>query len=386
MPTQDKLHMTDEHKLGRSATAEMLARERARIGSELNRPQMYIEVASKDALRHWAWGIGDRNPLWTDEEYARQTPWGDLLAPSTIVLSMMRSALGLPGLHGWHLHTTFEWPGPIRRDTRFAGRSFFEALDEVESRYANGIAYDQTIRHEIHNPQTDEPVVTIRSVSRRFERAAGARARKYPAREKQTYTDAELAEIYAGYDREVIRGSTPRYLEDVTTGEELPTIVRGPLTVMDCIAFELGWGGAFLFAHGFAYDFLKKHPDAFPRNGSNIPDTPERTHWVDSFAQSIGAPAAFDYGPQRIAWCGTLITNWIGDAGVLRRLHSRLLLPNYHGDTVWMTGRVERVRAEEQLVELTYEGRNQHDEIVIDGTGSVELPSRSGAGQQPHST
>lgn len=376
MSTNHELEMTEDRKLGRSATAEMLARERARIGSELSRPQMYIEVATKDAIRHWAWGIGDRNPLWTDETYARGTPWGGILAPSTIVLSMMRSALGLPGLHGWHLHTSFEWPGPIRRDTSFTGRSVFESLEEVESRYANGVAFDQTIRHDISNAETDEPVVTIRSVSRRFERAAGARSKKYAAREKQVYTDAELAEIVAGYDREEIRGSTPRFVEDVQVGDGLPRIVRGPLTVMDCIAFELGWGGAFLFAHGFAYDFLKKHPDAFPRNGSNIPDSPERTHWVDTFAQAIGAPAAFDYGPQRIAWCGTLITNWMGDAGVLRHLHPRILLPNYHGDTVWITGRVERVSLAEQLVEVTYEGRNQLDEIVVDGTGAVELPTR----------
>jgi hypothetical protein len=146
---------------------------------------------------------------------------------------------------------------------------------------------------------------------------------------------------------------------------------------MDCIAFVTGWGGAFLFAHGFAHDFLKRHPDAFPRNESNIPDSPERTHWVDKFAQAIGAPAAFDYGPQRIAWCGTLLTNWMGDAGILRRLHPRILRPNYHGDTVWITGSVSSVSVAERKVEVSLEGRNQLDEVVADGTATVELPSRA---------
>ena len=368
----------EDRKLGRRATAAMIERERKRIGQELSRPQMYIEVANKDAIRHWAWGIGDRNPLWTDESYAARSPWGGIVAPPTITLSMMRSAMGLPGLHGWHLNTSFEWHSVIHRDTEFVGRTIFEDLREVESRYAGGLAYDQTFRHDISNKITGEMICVIRTVNRRFERAAGAKTQKYAGRSKQKYTDEEIAAIAAEYEREQIRGAAPRYIEDVTVGDQLPRIVRGPLTVMDCISFVTGWGGAFLFAHGRAYDFLREHPDAFPRNESNIPDSPERTHWVDSFAQAIGSPAAFDYGPQRIAWCGTLVTNWIGDTGVLRYLHPRVRLPNYHGDTVWISGEVVSKDDSTGIVDVSYVGLNQLDVLVVDGTATAQLPSRAG--------
>jgi len=43
-------------------TAEALAELRRLIGQPVRRPEPYIEVATRDAIRHWAHGIGDRNP------------------------------------------------------------------------------------------------------------------------------------------------------------------------------------------------------------------------------------------------------------------------------------------------------------------------------------
>ena len=52
-----------------------------------------------------------------------------------------------------------------------------------------------------------------------------------------TYTAAEIAEIHAAQDREVVRGAEPRYWEDVAAGDELPPVVRGPHSVMDRVAW-----------------------------------------------------------------------------------------------------------------------------------------------------
>jgi len=41
-------------------TAEALAALQARLGRPVPRPEPYIEVATRDAIRHWAHGIGDR--------------------------------------------------------------------------------------------------------------------------------------------------------------------------------------------------------------------------------------------------------------------------------------------------------------------------------------
>jgi len=46
-----------------TTTPEARAALRARIGQPVRCPEPYIEVATRDAIRHWANGIGDRNPF-----------------------------------------------------------------------------------------------------------------------------------------------------------------------------------------------------------------------------------------------------------------------------------------------------------------------------------
>lgn len=43
------------------------------------------EAATKDAIRHFADGIGDPNSLWRDEQYAGRTRHGCLVAPPTFL-------------------------------------------------------------------------------------------------------------------------------------------------------------------------------------------------------------------------------------------------------------------------------------------------------------
>jgi benzylsuccinate CoA-transferase BbsF subunit len=359
-------------------TDAMLARERAKIGEPVGRLQPFVEVATRDAIRHWADGIGDRNPLWTNPAYAARTRWGDVIAPPTMVLAMDRNivrARGFSGVHGWHMRTDFEWSDVIATGRSLDGTSVVESIEPVESRYAGGTAYDQVIRTDLVDATTRQGVCVTRSFIRRFDREAGERTKKYQ-RTKQIYTDEQLAAIDQEYQRESPRGAEPRYAEDVHVGDELAPITRGPLTITDCVAFVMGWGGAYIHAHGKAWDFEREHPGVFPRNESNIPDSPERTHWSDAFAQAIGAPAAFDYGPQRIAWCGTLVTNWMGDNAELRRLSVRLVRPNYHGDTVRISGRVRAIDVPSRTATIDFAGINQLGEAVVEGDAGVLLPPR----------
>ena len=57
-------------------------------------------------------------------------------------------------------------------------------------------------------------------------------------------------------------------------------------------------------------------------------------------ARAVGVPGAYDYGPERVAWLGHLVTNWMGDAGFLRRLNVRVLRHNLIGDATWCRGAV----------------------------------------------
>ncbi|MCS7003588.1 MAG: MaoC family dehydratase N-terminal domain-containing protein [Dehalococcoidia bacterium] len=52
-----------------------------------------ITVVEKTAIVRFAEAIGDPNPLYYDEEYARRTPFGGIIAPPTFVYTLKRGPL-----------------------------------------------------------------------------------------------------------------------------------------------------------------------------------------------------------------------------------------------------------------------------------------------------
>ena len=63
-------------------TEEMMAGMRRLAGTKLRIDHsVNNEEATSMAIRKFADGIGDPNPLWSDEEYARKTRYGSMTAP-----------------------------------------------------------------------------------------------------------------------------------------------------------------------------------------------------------------------------------------------------------------------------------------------------------------
>ncbi|TAK36733.1 MAG: hypothetical protein EPO21_01690 [Chloroflexota bacterium] len=65
-----------------------------------------------------------------------------------------------------------------------------------------------------------------------------------------------MTKIIGEYDKEVIRGAEPRFWEDVQVGEELPSVIKGPLSVRDMNAWLMGAGLPFMKAHSYFYRYL----------------------------------------------------------------------------------------------------------------------------------
>ena len=82
-----------------------------------------------------------------------------------------------------------------------------------------------------------------------------------------------------------------------------------------------------------------------------------RAHWDRGFAREVGAPSAYDYGGQRIAWIIHGLTNWCGDAGMVRGVDGKLTGFNVQGDATWCKARV----TDKQIV------------VEIDGHTTAEL-------------
>ena len=354
-------------------TEEALAALRALVGKEIRRPEPYVEVATRDAIRHWAHGIGDRNPLWAAAR----------LAPPTILFAMDRIVsgyvTGLPGIHAMYAGTDFRWRRAVREGDRVLGRSVLLDLEEKASTFAR-----RAIRQTYRTTFVDDAgaiVCEADSWCFRTERDTARELQKYRALEPHRYAPEEIERIRRAYAGEAIRGAAPRYWEDVTVGEPLPEVVKGPLTVTSVIAFVQGWGSLYVRAHGLAFDLFERHPALGIPNEFGVPEPPERVHWDADLARAVGVPAPYDYGPERVAWLGHLVTNWMGDAGTLARLNVQVRRHNLIGDTTWCRGRVAAKTVLEARGEVTLDlvAVNQRDETIAQGQAVVVLPRRSAA-------
>jgi len=381
-------------------TDDGVARLRQRIGVQFNQNRAYHNAEMTwDGSRHFAYGYGDDNPLWCDPDYAAKTRWGGLIGsplfhytmgePDAPELTPERKALlkgdPLAGLGSYQAVMDFEWWRPLQVGDRlgrslalvgiapkvnsaFSGRS----LGEIQA------FFYRNHRGELTNMRSGTWIRAERSASK-------DKAKKYEL--PQPYTSEQLAAIDAAYEAETLRGATPRYWEDVNPGDDLQTIVRGPLRTSDIVVWHVGWGmqltppGAFKIS----YKVRKKAGGLFTPNALNVPDTVQRLHWETAWANELGIPVSYDYGAIREAVLGNLVTNWMGDDAWLWKMSCEHRKFVYTGDTYWAKGRVKdkAMTAAGAEIRLEIWVENQWGAIVTPGEATVLLPTRDRAVDLP---
>lgn len=358
---------------------------RERIGIKITNPaEPWCHEATRDNIRHYAHGIGDDNPLWCDPDYAAKTRHGGILALPSFLFSTSRIVSGyvggLPGVHAMWSGADWTWHHPVRRNDEIQTEAYLKDLIEHETRFA-GRAVQQIYHVDFFN-QDGSKVAEADSWCFRTERdharEQGTKYKDVRAAGVRRYSPDEIQAAYQLYRDEEVRGATPRYWQDVTEGEALPVMFKGPMTVTGFIAYAQGWGGLYIRANKLAFKLIDVHPGVGITNRFGIPDVPERVHWEEDFALEVGAPGAYDYGPERTSWLTHHLTNWMGDDGFLRQASCKIRRHNPEGDLLFIKGKVKRKFIENgrHLVEIEQEARNQDDELSVVGSGIVELPSR----------
>lgn len=56
---------------------------------------MFVVEVEKGHIKRFAQAIGDDNPLYTDEEFAKQTPYGGLIAPPSFPIALAAGDKGI---------------------------------------------------------------------------------------------------------------------------------------------------------------------------------------------------------------------------------------------------------------------------------------------------
>ena len=365
-------------------TDEELARVRSRIGEVITIDEVpYLTETSRDAIRRWALATGDRNPLYFDEDVARSTPYGGIVAPPCLPYAFSRLSIGyrggLPGVHSMFGGSHWRWFKPAPVGCGVSSETRFKDLIELEGKFA-GRMFRQVSLTQFRLDGDPEPFAEVEGWGMRVERGTAREKKKYGGTEYGSYTPEALAEIAEEYRNEYMRTDEVLYWDDVEVGEPLPSTVRGPYSATIAVAFEQAWGGLFIHAHGYWFDFLSEHPAAGIANSYGVPEPPEAVHWDSELAKSVGVPEAYDYGPERIAWLSSMLTNWIGHYGFLEELYCQIRRFNLIGDLTRCHGEVE------ELIEPDADGngrvrvriwaQNQREESTALGWAIVRLPAR----------
>jgi acyl dehydratase len=362
---------------GLAAAAEL-------IGQPLRRSRMqWIETATRDAIRHFAWGIGDDNPLWIDREYADASPTGGLIAPPCLLYALDSTIIApkLPGVQWIYAGTDFTWFDHIRVDTTFEVEAKLLA-QEIKSgrRFARWVLQSGEVRYM---DQAGNLIATAIGKVARTPRgkpgSGGDTGRNEPT--IHHYTPEELDDIERQVLSEPRRGGAALYFEDVEIGAGIPSVIKGPLTTTDILAWYSASQGALHYggAHGDVVRYRQRHADYHLNTATGAKDSAGRGHLESGTGSDVGMGGTYDIGPQRIAWAQHMLCNWIGDHGFLHRLNVTVRAPNLVGNTIWWHGTVETKReiGAVKLVDLKLKAVNQTEEQSAFGTATVALPSRA---------
>lgn len=355
------------------------------IGKPL-RLEQFNHEATLDTIRHYAHGMGDENPLWCDADYAAASPYQTIVAPPCFLYSVFAAGVspGFPGLQTFFGSGRFVWHRPVLRGDIIRAEAVMTGMTERSgSRVARMIIQEGEVRYF---DAAGKLIAEYFSQALRIPRAASGEGLTYKPRETYEYSQAELEAIEQATLGHTRRGAEPRYWSDVTVGDDLPVLVKGPLDLTTIITY---YSGALPFGYSPAdtqwklRHLARTSPELIPDNRSPgwVAETtwPGMGHYQQHVARAVGMPGVYDNGWMRASWFSQAVTDWAGDHGVLKAMRVKLVRPNLMNDTLWIRGNVTALRVADdgaQIADITLTGTNQLDEPTSLGSATVALPSR----------
>jgi len=371
-------------------TEEMIKEMEGKKGLKLNVDNYLNNVdVTEMAIRSFANGVGDDNPLWRDKEYAKNSPYKGIIAPPLFVYSILPSApqFGWRGIGGFNAQNELYFYHPIRPNEHIDAESIYKdfevkeigggkrVYEQEEQRYVNGKGQLVCLYKQM-NIRVERPTMRKRTEEKVKDE------KKKPPEFPYPWTDAELKEIEEEILQEETRGNAPRFWEDVVEGEELKPVIKGPIGISDMVAFFLGGATPVRpFGHELVVKDKKRHPAWYFRDPETYAIEPVYAVHYNKYAakSQMGIAWPYDVGIQRHCWQGHLLTSWIGDHGWLKMTRVQYRGFVYLSDVIRIGGRVAKKYIDndgEPVVEIETYATNQRGDDTMPGFAIVALPSR----------
>jgi acyl dehydratase len=377
-----------------------------RVGQLIGGGQQWSPCSATD-IRRWVMALDYPNPIHWNEEFARQSRFGCLIAPQSMTVALdcghgvQPACVGrIPGSHlifggeEWWFYSHRVRPG----DQLFQERRFHD-YKVTETKFAGPTMFARG--DTIHRNQNGTLVAKERSTAIRY---LAAEANKRKMYEKQLpplprWTQGQLQDIAKVRDHWILSnrdGLSPRFSE-VTVGDKLPRRVLGPHSVMSFTTeyrafIDNAWGSyGWVAPPGMKAPWIHQDPgwiEGFgidhegakidPRKNDGLYLGPSRGHVDSEKAGEIGMARAYGYGATMGAWVTDYLSYWAGHDGFVRHAKSSFRGPAFEGDVTYFQGEVVGKEAESSwgtpLVSLKLRLANQDGSVLVDATAEVELP------------
>jgi acyl dehydratase len=295
----------------------------------------WVSRATRDAIRHYAWGIGDDNPLWTDRAHASSSRWGGLIAPPCFHYAVHETTVAPNYPERRRVYRTVDWRF---FDVVPVGTSIEARASLIDEREANG-ELDQYGRVEFNTADGSALAVALTRCSRSTDAAV-----PIDARPEVRYSGDELNAIEHSILTSERRGTKTRTWEAIAPGDELGPLIKGPLSIMDVVAWCAATTGMVTTDEG--------HSDG-------------------------GLQDQCATGPEQVAWMSQLVTDWMSDDAFLLRLQVELKELASLGTTTTIAGKVTAVEldGDRPVVRIELWATDQSGTVTARGSATVLHPS-----------
>lgn len=344
------------------------------------------KLACADLIRHYADAIGDTNPLWRSEEYAKTTMYGRIIAPPRFLdciappsgMGMGFPDFGVPGMNPLNRGSKYKWFKHVYEGDEFTVEDRYMGVKEVtkKDRPMPRLFLFSGQRKYINQNHEVVAVVEGGAIVVGSGPDLEGPDPAFDGLKRHKYSTEELEEIEKAYDAEKRRGMEVLYWEDVEEGEELPPLVKGPITVMDSVAMFNAIG----YTSGFRVTqlLLREQPGwGVVDPETNVTYPVAGIHVSDANARAQRVPFAAGFAAQLEGCLAHLICNWMGDDGFLKSMDCQMRRVFILGDTAWLSGKVVKkyIEDDEYLVDLELRAENQDHALLIPATATVRLLS-----------
>lgn len=375
----------------------------------VGKPVIFAELwdpCNATDIRRWVQAMDYANPIHWNEEFARESKYGGIVAPQSFTVAMdyghgcHPACVGkIPGSHlifggeEWWFYGT-----PIRPGDKLTQQRRFDGYSVADTKFAGPTVFSRG--DTVHRNQHGSLVAKERSTAIRYliEEAKKRGMYNKEQRTPKKWSAAELEELQRVRMDWILsnrEGISPHY-EEVKIGDKLPRRVIGPHSVvtfaLECRAHRQNiWGTWRWNAPDGVYDPAKEdagfdanmtydHDAGLidPRQKDGLYHGPSSGHINTDKAEKIGMGGAYGYGASMSAWFHDYMAYWAGIDGYIWHSKSQFRQPAFEGDVTYIDGevidKIDQSPYGMPVVVLKVKQSTQDGDIILTGTAEIELP------------